>query len=249
MVFTHRKVRACCEATVLSSGFSSQLHSVRCCTHDWQPVVRKQVAPHPLPPATSPHNTHSSPVLPTERRRLLPPTAVGDHVAAAKHSERAQTIAAKCRKHGDDLHDRVPRSAADLSDPLPRLEWMGVQRFVAGDNVSASRFFAQARELVWQRLKEQACADSKKGAAAAAAAPTGDIGAGFDRTAGSGGWGAGPTDGLPARGKISKDRENKESEVGAGGVAEAPAGEFHPDAMRLDRCMAVSICREGPEAF
>lgn len=26
-------------------------------------------------------------------------------------------------------------------------------------------------------------------------------------------------------------------------------GEFHPEAMRLDRCTAVAICRQGPDAF
>lgn len=125
----------------------------------------------------------------------------------------------------------------DLSDPIPRLEWMGVERFVAGDHVSSVTFFAQARELVLLRLKEQGCSDSKRTVTAAAA--TVGIETGFDWTAGSGDLGAGLTDGFRARGDFFKGRNSKESK----------AGEFHPDAMRLDRCMAVAICREGPDAF
>lgn len=176
---------------------------------------------------------------------------VGDHVAAAENSERAQSIAAKSRKHGDALRDDIPGTVAGkaggLSDPLPRLEWMGVQRFVAGDNASASTLFAQARELVLLRWKEQGCSDSKR--AGVAPPVTGGMGAGFDWTAGSGDRGAGLANRFPARGKLAKGKKNKEFEVGTGDAAERATGEFDPDAMRLDRCMAVCICRDGPEAF
>ncbi|CAM9364932.1 unnamed protein product, partial [Ectocarpus fasciculatus] len=173
----------------------------------------------------------------------------GDHAAAAENSTRAQRIASKYREHGNAPDGGLPVTEAgksqELSDPLPRLEWMGVQRFVAGDYSSASEFFAQARELVMLRLRDQDCWTSK--GETIAAGPSGSRrGVGW----GGGGWGQGPTGTiLDGDERVARSRKEPcDSSAGDVGGADTP-GEFHPDAMRLDRCMAVSICRQGPEAF
>lgn len=113
-----------------------------------------------------------------------------------------------------------------------------MQRFAAGDNLSAGDFFARARELVLRRLRgEGASADGRGG--------------GLESKAGVGGREPAKTEGLLSRG--SKRKPDKapgtDGKAGARHGAEVGPGEFHPDAMRLDRCMAVSICRRGPEAF
>eukprot|EP00903_Cladosiphon_okamuranus_P006591 g6439.t1 len=168
----------------------------------------------------------------------------GDHTAAAESSERAQAIAAQYRRHGDAVNHLLPSAVVgkteSLSDPLPRLEWMGLQRFVAGDDSSAQDFFAQARKLVLLRVQEQRSWNTKTGASDAhvdgcRVAPT--------RDAKARGAPGGRTPGTIA------NAPNKNSGEGTSRDAETMAGEFHPDAMRLDRCMVVSICRQGPEAF
>lgn len=118
-----------------------------------------------------------------------------------------------------------------LSDPLPRLKWMGVQRFVAGDHSSAHDFFARARKLVLLRQQEQGSATSREGAS-----DNDGNGHSFDCKGGA------------SRGRIT-NTPTKNSVEGTRHDAEIAAGEFNPDAMRLDRCMAASICRQGPAAF
>ncbi|CAM9282487.1 unnamed protein product, partial [Ectocarpus sp. 4 AP-2014] len=175
----------------------------------------------------------------------------GDHAAAAENSARAQRIASKHWEHGNAPDGVLPvtevgKSRA-LSDPLPRLEWMGVQRFVAGDYSSSSEFFAQARELVMLRLRDQDCLKSK--GETVAADPSGSR-RGVGRVAGGGGRKQAPKDTIPGGDKkaaLSRKEPCDSSAVDLGGAA--TPGEFHPDAMRLDRCMAVSICLQGPEAF
>ncbi|CAM9388394.1 unnamed protein product, partial [Ectocarpus sp. 13 AM-2016] len=175
----------------------------------------------------------------------------GDHTAAAEHSARAQTIASKYREHGNAPDGVLPVTevgkSQELSDPLPRLEWMGVQRFVAGDYSSASEFFAQARELVMLRPRDRDCSKSK--GKTDAACPSGSR-RGVCRVAGGGGRRQAPTDTIPGGDKkaASSRKDPRDSSAGDLGGAARP-GEFHPDAMRLDRCMAVSICLQGPEAF
>lgn len=182
-----------------------------------------------------------------DKSRLL----AGDHVAAADNAERARTIAAKHQRH-NDVRLTPPIGALDvisedLSDQAPRLEWMGVQRFAAGDHSSAAEFFARARNLVLQRVKDQECS-SRKGAAPAA------DGKAFDSRgrAGGGGRGAPLTAARPARSEARHviDRSVAlASNVGGKPDGSATMGEFHPEAMRLDRCMAVAICQQGPAAF
>ncbi len=174
-------------------------------------------------------------------------------MAAAESAERAQAIAARHQKYADELRDLLlPTPAAakisDFSDPLPRLEWLGVQRFAAGDNPSACDFFARARELVLLRRRrgEGGCS-----AAAGRGADADGRGGGLDAKARVGGREPANTEGLLSRG--SKRKPDKapgtDAKAGAGRRADVGPGEFHPDAMRLDRCIAVSICRRGPEAF
>lgn len=168
----------------------------------------------------------------------------GNHTAAAESSERAKTIAAKYRRHGDAINHLLPTASVGktvhLSDPLPRLEWMGVQRFVAGDNESARDFFAQARKLVILRLQEQGSSDSKEGVS-----DTDVDGHSFGPTVDAKARGAALTDGRKSPAKITNAPKKKGTRHGA----ETTTGEFHPEAMRLDRCLAVSIYRQGPEAF
>lgn len=164
-----------------------------------------------------------------KHHKPFPALLPGDHTAAAQSSERAHTIAAKHRRHGDAVNHLLPPTevgkTAHLSDPLPRLEWVGVQRFVAGDISSARDFFARARELVLLRSQEQGSSNSKGGACDARV-----DGFSLDDTADDKASGAALAEGLGNPGKVT-------------------TGEFDPDAMRLDRCVAVSICRQGPEAF
>ncbi|CAM9242923.1 unnamed protein product [Scytosiphon promiscuus] len=186
-----------------------------------------------------------------ESLELIPPLAVlsyadmlaGDHAAAAEKSSRAQTIAAKYREHGGEINSLLPEALAEkfdsLSDPVPRLEWLGVQRFVEGDNASALDFFAQARALLLLQLRGQACSQSEGGVVAADASGSGN---GFD------GSGRGDVEGLVSTHTIPAAK-TLNAEPDSPHFAGASAREFHPDAMRLDRCMAVAICRQGPEAF
>lgn len=177
---------------------------------------------------------------------------IGDHTVAAENSARAQTIASKYREHSNAPDGVLPVTetgkSQELSDPLPRLEWMGVQRFVAGDYSSASEFFAQARELVVLRLRDRDCSNSK-GETVAAAAPSGSR-RGIGRAAGGGSRRKAPTDTIPGGDKKAALSRKNPCDTSAGDLESAATpGEFHPDAMRLDRCMAVSICVQGPEAF
>lgn len=113
-----------------------------------------------------------------------------------------------------------------------------MQRFVAGDDSSARDFFARARKLVLLRLQEQRSSNLKEGAS----------GHSLDYTAAAKARRAVLTDDLDTPGKITNAPTN--NSVGCSWRnAEITTGEFHPDAMRLDRCMAVAICRQGPEAF
>ncbi|CAN0531411.1 unnamed protein product, partial [Ectocarpus sp. 8 AP-2014] len=122
----------------------------------------------------------------------------GDHTAAAENSARAQIIASKYREHGNAPNGVLPVTevgkSQELSDPLPRLEWMGVQRFVAGDYSSASEFFAQARELVMLRPWDRDCSKSK--GETVAAGPSGNR-RGVGRAAVGGGRRQAPTDTIP----------------------------------------------------
>ena len=182
-----------------------------------------------------------------DKCRLL----AGDHVSAANNAERARTIADKNQRHSD-VRLTPPIGALnviseDLSDPIPRLEWMGVQRFTAGDHSSAGEFFARARKLVLHRLKDQECL-SRRGRSLA------DDDEVFDS------WGRAEDGGRcallaaahPVRSKVrhATDRSVALSSKANGSTnGDAATGEFHPEAMRLDRCMAVAICRQGPAAF
>lgn len=155
-------------------------------------------------------------------------------------------IAAKCWRHS--FPPAVPGVSVvmggDPSDPIPRLEWMGVQRFAAGEHDAASKFFTRARVLVLQRKNDTNCS-SETGRT---------VEDRFDRE-------SGPHDGRNGRSSLgssagrSKDVRDGCMAVGTGNGAGTPSaggadtGEFHPDAMRLDRCTAVAICRRGTEAF
>ncbi|CAM9418276.1 unnamed protein product, partial [Hapterophycus canaliculatus] len=170
----------------------------------------------------------------------------GEHATAAEKSTRAQAIAANYRKHGDEINSPFPQAVLEhleLSDPIPRLEWLGVQRFVERDNSSALRFFAQARALLVLQLRKQALPESKWDLAAANASGNGNkldwMGRNKEQVMVS-------TD-VPVEEITTVKALYKE--FGSAGLAQAVSGEFHPDAMRLDRCMAVAICRQGPEAF
>ncbi|CAM9421771.1 unnamed protein product [Laminaria digitata] len=195
---------------------------------------------------------------------LIPPLTLlsyadmlaGDHVAAADNAERARTIADKNQQHSDALRLTSPIVALnvtseDLSDPIPRLEWMGVQRFTAGDHSSASKFFTRARKLVLQRLKDhhQECSCKEKGASPAAE----DEACDSRGRAGDGGRCAPPTAAHPVRSEVGQAIDRSlalASNVGGKpDEDDAATGEFHPEAMRLDRCMAVAVCRRGPAAF
>lgn len=138
-------------------------------------------------------------------------------------------------------------SSEGLSDPIPRLEWMGVQRFTAGDHSSAADFFAQARELVLQRLKGQKRSSRKGGV------PAADPEAFHSRgRARSEGRSSAVAAAHPLGSKVRPEVERPVglgSNVGGETDGEGQAGEFHPEAMRLDQCMAVAICRQGPAAF
>lgn len=120
-----------------------------------------------------------------------------------------------------------------------------MQRFVAGDFVSARDFFARARKLVLLRLQEQGSPNLKR-----RASDTDVNGHSLDYAAGATykARGVALTDFLASPGKIT-NAPTKISVEGTWHDAEIATGEFPPDAMRLDRCMAVSICRQGPEAF
>ena len=123
---------------------------------------------------------------------------------------------------------------------------MGVQRFTAGDHSSAAEFFARARKLVLQRLEDQKC--SRKGVF-----PAADNEA-FDSRgrAGDGGRRAPVTTAHPVHSEIRDVMDRSvasASNVGGKTDGGAAMAEFHPEAMRLDRCMAVAICRQGPAAF
>lgn len=118
-----------------------------------------------------------------------------------------------------------------------------MQRFVAGDDSSARDFFAQARNLVLLRVQEQRSSNSRKGSSDADLDKRRS-----DPTRGAKARGSAVTDGRATPGRITNAPE-KNSGEGTSRDAEITTGEFHPDAMRLDRCMAVSICRQGPEAF
>lgn len=133
---------------------------------------------------------------------------------------------------------------AHLSDPLPHLEWMGVQRFVSGNNASARDFFARARELVLRRQPEQGSLKLREGAS------DGGVKNGhkFGRADHGKARQAVSTDDLSTPGNFPNVPTKTPAE-GAWRDTDITTGEFHPDAMRLDRCAAVSICRQGPEAF
>lgn len=132
----------------------------------------------------------------------------------------------------------------DPSDPIPRLEWMGVQRFEAGEHDAASKFFTRARLLVLQQLHDMDCSSETRTT----------VEDEFDRENGTRDWRSGrPSLGSRAgRGKAVREgcmAAGIDNAAGKRTAAGVDAGEFHPEAMRLDRCTAVAICRRGPEAF
>lgn len=110
----------------------------------------------------------------------------------------------------------------------------------------AAEFFARARKLVLQRLEDQECSSRKGGS------PTADVEAFNSRGRAGGGRCAPLTTAHPVHGEVrdAMDRSvASASNVGGETDGRATMAEFHPEAMRLDRCMAVAICRQGPAAF
>lgn len=186
----------------------------------------------------------------------------GHHDAAEQAVHRAHKIAADHQKYCG-----VSNIGADSScvTPLPRLvEWMGVQKFVAEEHEAAREFFARARTLVLRSANKY---------------PTHDRGGNRMITIGKYNGKEDDNNGNNEDGPVSKlgrrDRLRKESGAeiprtvrgdlgtewvgmtaddvhclnGQHGVIDELQEEFHPEAMRLDLCVAVSICRQGPEAF
>lgn len=132
----------------------------------------------------------------------------------------------------------------DPSDPIPRLEWMGVQRFAAGEHDAASKFFTRARLLVLQRLDDMNCSSDTRTTVEDqfdGESGTRDGRSGRPSLGSGAGRGKAVSEGCVAVG--TDNAAGKRIAIGA------DAGEFHPEAMRLDRCTAVAICRQGPEAF
>lgn len=175
----------------------------------------------------------------------------GDHTSAAGNAERARTIAAKYRIYGDQAVESclegLGAKAQKLSDPIARLEWMGVQRFVAKEHASAAEFFAQARALV--------CTSQE-----ISTTSTDSDCDGFNQRGGAERRGRRGEKLAVARPTLDNDKAmTREGSIAAAAMAsngvggndraDIATGEFHPQAMRLDRCMAVAICRQGPGAF
>lgn len=165
--------------------------------------------------------------------RCLSTNSPGDHVSAREGAERARQIAASRREYRgnildiDELGDKRLHDAADrLSDPVPRLEWVGVQRFAAGQYYGAAEFFTKARKTLVHHL--------------ATAYPQQRDAYVYD-----------PVESISLHGDVLDRRaardaqEMKKIAAGAGqGRAKLDASvEFDPEAMRLDRCAALAICQ------
>lgn len=180
----------------------------------------------------------------------------GRHDAAEQAVHRAHKIVADHQKY---------RGVSNIGDDsscvtLPRLvEWMGVQKFVAEEHEAAREFFARARTLVlrsaqkypthnrggngitigeYNGKKDDGNEDSSVSKLGRRDRLQGKSGAETTRT---------------VRGDLDTEGVGMAADVhclnGQHGVVGEPLEEFHPEAMRLDLCAAVSICRQGPEAF
>ena len=194
----------------------------------------------------------------------------GHHSAAEQAALRAHKIADDYQKYrdappvvsggGGDSRDAF-FIEGDSSDILvPRLEWIGVQKFVAEEHESAREFFMKARALVLRRVNEYS--ERPEGSRDVAGNDKGSsgLGDGFSSKACGRRYRDRPNCGSeiarsPHSGSASQTRMFARTAAGvscADGVREVfePVhDEFSPDAMRLDLCAAVAICRQGPEAF
>lgn len=129
-----------------------------------------------------------------------------------------------------------------------------MQRFVSGSYAESAQFFSKARALVLDRV-----ASTHKEHQSTVL----DGCANIDKTNGSGtqsisraeirppaiddgyliGKGVAGTGSGRAKLEVTQAKETISEGYAAGNV------EFDSEAMRLDRCAAVAICRQGPEAF
>lgn len=121
---------------------------------------------------------------------------------------------------------------------------MGVQRFAAGEHDAASKFFAEARALVLQRLRGTNCSNET--------GTSDEYHVDWESELRGERNGRSPPGSDAGRGKAAREGCAVAGiDNGSGGCTTvgSDVGEFHPEAMRLDRCAAVAICRRGPEAF
>lgn len=180
----------------------------------------------------------------------------GHHDAAEQVVYRAHKIAANHQKYCG-----VSNNGGDPSYvTLPHLvEWMGVQKFVAEKREAAREFFALARTLVLRSANKYP--QHNRGGNGT---PIGNNGGEEDN---------GDEDGSVSKlGRWDRLRKESGAEItrtvrsdfgtervgmaagahclrGEHGDVDEPHEEFHPEAMRLDLCAAISICRQGPDAF
>lgn len=128
-----------------------------------------------------------------------------------------------------------------LSDPIPRLEWIGVQQFVSGKYGDAAAFFTRARKLLVQRLEGSRAARRE----------------GFAHGRNNQEDYSGDDNGLTVQDSFkgfvvaheAHERQVDRAQAKMFDVNVELPTEFHSEAMRLDRCASVAICRQGPEAF
>lgn len=187
----------------------------------------------------------------------------GDHTAAAYNAERARKIAAVNREYTGLQLSMLPSPGAGpddtaaetvtvtgnafLANPIFRLEWMGVYRFAAGQHASAGNAFARARALVVEQQQQSwndrthfnAFALGNDAGADGMVLSAGDLLSTIRKTSIR----------AAALRRVASDKDSRRGQDEAAAVVTAKAVEFHPEAMRLDRCTAVAICRQGPEAF
>lgn len=170
--------------------------------------------------------------------RCLSANSAGDHVSAREEVERARQIAANRREYRgrvldiDELGDKTLHDAADrLSDPVPRLEWVGVQRFAAGQYSDAAEFFTKARRTLVHRLATaypRQC-DAREHGPVEPKSPHGDV---LDHRAA----------------RDAQEMKKIAADAGQGRAKLDASVEFDHEAMRLDRCAAVAICRRLADA-
>lgn len=171
--------------------------------------------------------------------RFLP----GDHIAAATGAEHARSIADIQNKYRSPegnpstvetlsktvkpvLPSALSKEETQLADPVLRLEWLGLQRFMAGEHAESAEMFSRARgrEVLQQKQRRNLLLGQGDGHRVDRL--------GQSKTQSSGG---------------TMEADNVRGGTEAKSVMDD--GGFSSEAMRLDRCAAVAICRQGPEAF